>query len=142
MRFEIMRPKSWWFSPRQRSSKDGVLDEINLAVSIERTYKLERFVVPVRIDDLPFGHVKSNLARKNIIDFQSNWADGLAKLLKVLERDAFPREQRPLERKVGAWMQNILAGNQRIARKQQQVIANWFRITELPEALNFFRVPI
>jgi hypothetical protein len=122
--------------------KDGVLDEINLAVSIERTHKLERFVVPVRIDDLPFGHVKSNLARKNIIDFQSNWADGLAKLLKVLERDVLPREQRPPERKVGAWMQNILAGNQRIARKQQQIIANWFRITELPKALNFFRVPI
>lgn len=122
--------------------KDGVLDEINLAVSIERTHKLERFVVPVRIDDLSFGNVKPNLARKNIIDFQGNWAEGLAKLLKVLERDALPREQRPPEREVGAWVQNILAGNQRIARKQQQVIANWFRITELPKVLNFFRLPI
>ena len=74
-------------------TKLGMLDEINCAVSVERSNDLDGFVIPVRIDDLPFGEVRANLARKNIIDFKENWAGGLAQLLQGLERDGVPRSE-------------------------------------------------
>jgi hypothetical protein len=73
--------------------KPGLLDEVNVAIATERVEGLERFVIPVRIDDLPFTSVRANLARKNVIDGSNNLADALQSLLKVLREDGVPRAQ-------------------------------------------------
>ena len=62
---------------RKAMQKPGVLDEISLAVSIERTHKLNGFVIPMRVDDLPYSELRANIARKNVIDLHSSWASGL-----------------------------------------------------------------
>lgn len=84
--------------------KPGVLDEVNVAIATERAEALERFVVPVRIDDLPFTAVRANLARKNIIDGSLNLADALHKLLKVLDQDRVPRTKGTVD--LGDWTRN------------------------------------
>lgn len=127
---------------RTAQQKDGVLDEINLAVSVERSQNLQRFVVPVRIDDLPFNDTKPNLARKNIIDFKNNWAEGFGQLLKVLERDLVVREQVLSTQQIGSWIENILSGSQKVITEPQQLLANCFSFKQLPEMLNFFKVTI
>jgi hypothetical protein len=71
--------------------KPGLLDEVNVAIATERAEALGRFVIPVRIDNLPFAAVRANLARKNIIDGSHNLADALHKLLKVLDQDRVQR---------------------------------------------------
>jgi hypothetical protein len=72
---------------RAGHQKPGLLDEVNVAVATERSEKLERFVIPLRVDDLPFTEVRANLARKNIIDGHSDLAGALSKLLKILGED-------------------------------------------------------
>src|SRR5262249_21660205 len=52
--------------------KPGLLDEIDLAVRVERSYGINRFVLPVRLDQLSHSDVRANIARKNIIDFRDN----------------------------------------------------------------------
>ncbi len=127
---------------RKAQQKDGVLDEINLAVSVERKHGVNRFVVPVRIDDLPFSDIKPNLGRKNVIDFEGNWAQGLAYLLKVLERDKVQRVNALSARNMSTWIENILMRSVKIVAQRQTVLSNWFQIKTLPEKLNFLMVPI
>ena len=76
---------------RRGHQKPGLLDEVNVAVATERAEGLERFVIPVRIDDLPFTAVRANLARKNIIDGSSNLADALHAVLKAFKADRGPQ---------------------------------------------------
>lgn len=78
---------------RKGQEKPGLLDEINVAIATERAEGLERFVVPIRIDDLPFTLVRANLARKNIIDGSHNLADAFRRTLKILAEDEVPRKE-------------------------------------------------
>lgn len=81
---------------RKGHEKPGVLDEVNVAIATERSEGLERFVIPVRIDDLPFTKVRANLARKNIIDGSRNLAEALRCVLAVLREDNVPKRREAL----------------------------------------------
>ncbi|WKZ33534.1 MAG: toll/interleukin-1 receptor domain-containing protein [Thermodesulfobacteriota bacterium] len=125
---------------RSAQQKDGVLDEVNLAVSIERTMSYPHFVVPIRLDDLPFHDISPNLARKNIIDFSKDWAEGFGQLLKVLERDKVGREQDLSTQQIAIWIENIRAGYQKVVAEPQQLMTNYVEFMQLPENLNFYKV--
>jgi len=72
---------------RRGHQKPGLLDEVNVAVATERSEALTRFVIPLRIDDLPFGEIRANLARKNVIDGSENLASALARILTIFRED-------------------------------------------------------
>ncbi|HLH90134.1 MAG TPA: toll/interleukin-1 receptor domain-containing protein [Xanthobacteraceae bacterium] len=118
-------------------TKKGVLDEIAWAVGTERSRGLENFVIPVRLDDLPFTDVRANLGRKNIIDFSGNWATGLAELVKALDRDGVPR---PLEDGPGAvaLMSSLRRRSRSVVVAQpEKVFANWLSIVSYPDTITF-----
>lgn len=121
--------------------KAGVLDEIAVAVSVERTQNIERFVVPIRIDDLPYSDVKPNLTRKNIIDFHKKWAEGFYKLVKVLERDNVPAIEKRNLRETSHWIEQLVAGSETVVTVPETIFSNWFSFSSLPATLNFFKVP-
>jgi TIR domain len=52
--------------------KPNVLDELDLAIRVERSNGLSRFVLPVRLDDLSYSELRANIARKNVINFRNN----------------------------------------------------------------------
>ncbi len=76
---------------RRGQLKPGLLDEVNIAISTERSEGLNRFVLPVRVDDLPFADIRANLARKNVIDGRANLAEALSRILAILREDKVPR---------------------------------------------------
>lgn len=127
---------------RAAQEKEGVLDEVHLAVTVERSQKIKEFVIPVRIDDVPFSETQANLARKNIIDFHGGWAEGLRRLLKVLARDSVPHEHALEARRTGEWFKEMLAGPLSVVQEPQELMSNQLPVSVIPEVLNFFRVPV
>lgn len=117
--------------------KAGVLDEIDLAVRVERSSGLKGFVVPVRVDDLAFGDVRANLARKNIIDFYQNWATGLHALLLALEKARVPRSQRGLIAAGAAAAQRERGA---VTNQTETILTNWMPITSLPPQITFWDI--
>jgi len=75
---------------KEGHEKPGVLDEVNLAISTERRFNLNNFVVPVRVDALPFSSIRANLARKNIIDGSGNLKSALTDILRTLHEVHVP----------------------------------------------------
>lgn len=122
--------------------KGGVLDEISVAVGIERTEQIERFVVPIKIDDLSFNDIKPNLIRKNIIDFNNKWAEGFNSLIKVLERDNVPKCNAQSNLEISMWIEQMLSSSQKLVPNIQPLLSNWVKFKKLPKTLNFYRVPI
>jgi len=126
---------------RMAQQKPGVLDEVAVAVSVERVQEIERFVVPIRIDDLPFSDLKPNLTRKNIIDFKSSWAEGFHKLIKVLERDHVPFVEGKTLREISCWIEKLFAGPEKVVQVPEAVFSNWISFKSIPDKVNFLLIP-
>lgn len=127
---------------RVSQTKDGVINEIHTALNVEKKHGFDRFVIPIRIDDLPSTDIISVLVQKNYIDFNSSWADGLNKLLTLLKKANVPCTKSQSVSDASRWIDELLEGSQKIINEPQTVISNWFSLDLLPNDLNFFRVPI
>jgi len=119
--------------------KDGVLNEIALAVNTGRRLGREGFIIPIRLDDLPFSDFPEQLIRLNAIDFSANWANGFSKLLETIKEDQVPRSTSELGEALGAWQDFRLRQSASISETSESVLSNWFQIQSLPSHINFVR---
>lgn len=116
-------------------TRPGVLDEIALALSIERNLGLSNFVIPLRIDDTNFLDFRANLQRRNILDFNGNWAAGLAQLLKALESDRVPSDLKDVASNVGKIIHDRLQSKLGLADRPDPVSVNWLQVRRWPSAV-------
>ena len=124
---------------RSSYRKDGVLDEIALAMGTGRKLNKPSFVLPVRLDDLPFSEFPEQLIRLNAIDFSNNWADGLAATLGVLQKHETPQLTTELHSALETWRKFRLRQTAAVTDAPETVLSNWFAIESLPTDLVFSR---
>lgn len=124
---------------RNSYRKDGVLNEIALAVGTGQKLQKASFVTPVRLDDLPFSEFPEQVIRLNAIDFAGNWAGGLSRILEVLQKSAVPQRQTELGTALEMWRQFRLRQTATVTTTPETVLSNWFPITALPPHVNFCR---
>lgn len=127
---------------RNSQNANGVLDEVNLAVTVERNLGLSRFVIPIRLDDLPFDEFRANIARKNAVDFSQNWAVGLEQLLERLERDKVPKDTNHSPNLISTWFSERYSEPAKIQNKPQLLGSNWIPVTDIPQDIDFSRIPV
>lgn len=120
--------------------KEGVLDEIALAISVERSERIAGFVIPIRIDNTPFSNLRANILRKNVLDFSESWAKGLNSLVSALRRDNVPRtgSSQQLEG-MSRWFQQGIRYNGGTSFKPEQLISNRLHIDQLPARIYFLQ---
>lgn len=124
---------------RSSYRKDGVLDEIAMAVGTGRKLAKPSFVVPVRLDDLPFGDFPEQLIRLNAIDFAANWADGLARVQEALVKAGVPKENSAQTSAFDQWRGFRMRQSGATVETAEQLSSNWLRIIELTQHINFCR---
>jgi TIR domain len=107
---------------KSSNQKPGPLQELQVAKTVERVDNLVRFVVPLRVDDLPFSDFNIQIGRVNAIDFNPNWQAGLRQLLQLVDEDAVDKDPRFNSDSVNTWWEHE---------------SNWFRIRSLPARLYF-----
>ncbi|GAA3108865.1 hypothetical protein GCM10010520_61800 [Rhizobium viscosum] len=116
--------------------KQGVLDEVNLAILVERQRKLANFVIPIRIDDLPFANIRANLARKNVIDGAKNLGEALGKLLVSLDKLGVPRQRGEVQASLSKWRKTLPSGvGDQGSSKDDLLVENKLSITRWPPAI-------
>lgn len=74
-----------------------------MADAIEGQGKLGDFIIPVRIDNIPFSDIPIQIHNKNVIDFTVGWHDGLARILKKFEQDKVPESGTNLASSLSDW---------------------------------------
>ncbi len=88
---------------RNSNQKTGPLQELYLAQSVARKFDLKDFIIPLRIDDIPYGDINIQLNRLNAIDFHEGWAPGLGRILEKLELDGVQKDDRFSPDSVASW---------------------------------------
>lgn len=120
--------------------KPNVLNEVDLALNVERQLGGSGFVIPVKIDDSKFDRTYIGLRRRHIIDFQRNWALGLAQLIEKFEDDGVPKRQGDIGSWFNDWCTSYLSANYKIAKTPENLKTNWLLCKSFPEMINFFEV--
>lgn len=119
---------------RASNHKAGSLNELKVAQSSQKKNKLSDFVIPVRVDDLPFDETNIELSRLNAVDFSTGWATGLKQLVAKLEKDHTPKDARFGPGAVTAWWEHEAANASGLGEADEPHLSNWFRI-QLPQQI-------
>jgi hypothetical protein len=119
---------------RQSNHKEGALREVRVADIVRKQQGLTDFIIPLRIDDLPFGDSNIELARLNATDFSNGWAGGLRQLVEKLEGDGVPHDARFNHATVRQWWDNAFNVEDGIRKRDERHLSNWFNVT-LPSDL-------
>lgn len=125
---------------KEGHEKPGVLDEVNIAIAVERRLGLKGFVIPVRVDKMRFDDVRANLARKNIIDGSTDLRTALDQTLRALESLGVAKREQPSAEILAEWRKSLpLGGGKEASDLNGRVFENKVAITAWPGTLSRVR---
>ena len=126
---------------RDSNDKQGPLQELSVALAVARQRGLHDFIIPLKIDDLPYQDINIQLNRLNAIDFSNGWAAGLSRLVEKLELDGVPKDPRFSPSSVAGWWSGGGGPGKSVLPSPEVYKSNWFPIEELPEIAYLHSVP-
>jgi len=120
-------------------NRDGVLKELSVADKVKRNNP--GFIIPVRIDDVSFSDFPVEIIRLDAIDFNRNWAVGLAKLAKHLEKEQIQRNNSSIDaaEAVERWTGLLATVDSKLIKVPEYYSSNIFPVS-LPEHLYIYRL--
>ena len=120
---------------RHSNHKEGPLQELHIAKSVARKHELKNFIIPLKIDDLPYNELNIQIARLHAISFEHSWAKGLRNLLERLEADNVPKQFDANPHLVTSWWTKAFNPNEGIIDEPEEYLSNWFPFRSLPRII-------
>lgn len=121
---------------RTSVTRTGVLDELAEAADVSKTVSDQRFIIPIRADDIPWSEFPIQLKQINGLDFSQDWISNLGGLLKVLEAGRVPRMPGDIEVMRNADL--LVRARQIVQRTESEALFNRLNVTELPDQIRYF----
>jgi hypothetical protein len=113
--------------------KQGVRNEISIAIETAKKIKEDAFIVPLRLAAYPSP---LQIAQAQYIDFEKGWLRGLTELLPLLRDAGVPTTSSPASTK--NWQSLQLKDARTIGSEPENLISNWLSIDALPSTITFY----
>jgi hypothetical protein len=113
--------------------KQGVRNEITLAVETAKKIGASDFVIPLRIAPFESPFL---IAHAQFVDFEKSWDDGLKALLKVLNEGAVPCPKAGANAEMWNWIS--LKDARQMGTDPEILVSNWLEIEALPPEIFFY----
>lgn len=123
------------------NQKPGTLQELAVASGVARELEEPRFIIPVKIDDLPFGEHNIQINRLNALSFTRGWAEGLADLLRTLQDDDIPKPEPAGASCVASWWNTNRLNHEILRNKAETLWTNWFVLKGMPRRMWMWDIP-
>jgi hypothetical protein len=118
--------------------RSGVRNEISVADAVKKSLKEPGFIIPVRIDDVPFGELPIQIHQLNTLDFTSGWGARLADLVDTLAKAGVPRVVTDLTAEFDRWRAASVRSDVVVERGEEPLLTSVLPIVRLPEEISFF----
>ncbi len=129
--------KFLFITSKESIKKDGTLKELAIADKIKDRGE---FIIPIRIDQIPYENLPPELIRKVAIDFSNSWNEGLVQLVDKLQTDSVPKSESDFSKGIlPFWYKALGLEYINPIPKDENYLSNWFRI-ELPQKI-YVHVP-
>ena len=119
-------------------SRTGVRNELSVADTMKKTLKDTGFIIPVRIDDTPFGDFPIQIHQLNAIDFFKGWGAKLTELLDTLEHANVPKSAGDQAVEFDNWRNTMARTSAAVEVAQEPILTNLLPIVRLPAEITFF----
>ncbi|MGD0461643.1 MAG: toll/interleukin-1 receptor domain-containing protein [Tepidisphaeraceae bacterium] len=127
---------------RASNQKQGTLQELAVASGVASQLNDTGFIIPVKIDDLPFAEHNIQINRLVAIPFTNGWPEGLGSLLKALDEDAVPKPNAAGPASIASWWNSNRLNAQIVTKNPETLWTNWFPLKEMPKQLFAWQVPL
>ena len=125
---------------RASVNRKGVKDELAEACDVARKLGNDRFIIPIKGDDLPWDEFPIQLKQFNGLDFSGDWTKDFSTLLETLERDQVPRDVGNPE--ISRIASLLVSARQSVSRRPDSAFLNWLPILRLPEDVHYFHTSV
>jgi hypothetical protein len=119
-------------------NRSGVRNEISVADAVKKSLKDPEFIIPVRIDDIPFGDLPIQIHQLNAIDFTTGWGAKLAVLVETLTKARVPRIVTDLSAEFDRWRQASMRSDVVVERGEEPLLTSVIPIVRLPDEISFY----
>jgi hypothetical protein len=120
-----------------RPDRSGVRSEISVADAVKKALKDPEFIIPVRIDDVPFADLPIQIHQLNTIDFSRGWGAKLADLVDTLTKAGVPRAATDLTAEFDRWRAASVRSDVVVERGEETLLTSILPILRLPEEISF-----
>lgn len=114
-------------------AKQGVRNEISLALATGKGINDDSFVIPLRMAEYEPSFQMVHAQR---IDFMGGWAQGLRDLIETLESAGLPR--RGASERSRIWRELSLRDGRSVVETGERLVSNWLRVKALPRDLRIY----
>jgi hypothetical protein len=111
--------------------RSGVRNEISVADAVKKSLKDDGFIIPVRIDDVPFADLPIQIHQLNAIDFSKGWGAKLADLVDSLMKAGVPRVVTDLTAEFDRWRAASVRPDVVVERGEEQLLTSILPIVRL-----------
>jgi hypothetical protein len=118
--------------------KSGPRKEAYLALKVAERQRLQRFVIPIRIDETPFDETLIELIDLQAIDCRSDWLSGLRLLLTLLQRDGVHRSPAYKADQFSQLVSSTSRSAFEVAPNEESLISNLLPVIATPGRISFF----
>jgi hypothetical protein len=119
-------------------NRSGVRNEISVADAVKKLLKDPEFIIPARIDDIPFADLPIQIHQLNVIDFTTGWGAKLAVLVETLTKAKVPRVATDLSVEFDRWRQASVRSDVVVERGEEPLLTSVLPIVRLPEEISFY----
>ena len=115
-------------------AKEGVQEEIGIALDLAKTLQDPKFLIPLRLE--PYRKL-FGIGELQYIDFVRGWAEGLVRLLATLKRQRVPRNEAAVRINPN-WESYRLRGAKKLRNEPERLTSNWLRVVSAPDVIRYF----
>jgi len=116
----------------------GVRNELSVADTIKKQLHDRAFIIPVRVDETPFGDFPIQIHQLNAVDFSKGWGPKLAELLDSLEAGNAPKFPNTQTEDFEKWRATLVHTAATVEIAPEPVLTNLLPVEELPPHINCF----
>ena len=118
--------------------RSGVRNEISVAEAIKKTLNDPEFIIPVRIDDVPFDEFPIQIHQLNAIDFTTGWGAKLAVLVDTLTKAKVPRTVTDLGAEFDRWRKVSVRSDVVVERSEEPLLTSILPVLSFPDNISFY----
>lgn len=120
---------------------NGCLKELAVADGVKSLLGDSEFIIPIKIDSLPYRDHNIYINGLNALTFTRGWAEGLRDLLHTFQEQKVPLDPSKGPGVVAAWWNDNEMNRELVRPVPQQHLTNLFRIRSMPSSIWVWTIP-
>lgn len=120
--------------------KEGVRAEIDRATFYRKKLDDRRFIIPVKIDDVPYEDLPPTISNRMLIDGYGSPAAALAEILTILNEDKVFRKESLSQDALLRWHKAFAPQCHEPEQAKDSILTNWYPVTSMPKEIHFYSI--